>query len=57
MVDSLVGYWDVATLLPVVEGAGGVLTSLTGGNPLEELSAVASAGQIHGEVLGLLQGA
>jgi myo-inositol-1(or 4)-monophosphatase len=57
MVDPDLSYWDVAALLPVIEGAGGMLTSLTGGNPLEELSAVASAGQIHGEVLGLLQGA
>ena len=47
-------YWDIAALLPVVEGAGGTLTSMTGGNPLKDLSAVCTAGGIHGEVIALL---
>ena len=34
MIDPELCYWDVAALLPVVEGAGGVITSMTGGNPL-----------------------
>ena len=42
MIDPDLNYWDVAALGPVIEGAGGVLTSLTGGNPLKELSAVAT---------------
>ncbi len=40
MIDPDLSYWDVAALLPVVEGAGGILTSLTGGNPLKDLSAL-----------------
>ncbi len=54
MVDPDLCYWDVAALLPVVEGAGGTLTSMTGGNPLTDLSAVCTAGGIHGEVVALL---
>lgn len=54
MIDPELCYWDVAALLPVVEGAGGVITSMTGGNPLVDLSAVCSAGTIHEEVLGIL---
>lgn len=54
MIDPDLSYWDVAALLPVVEGAGGVLTSATGGNPLVDLSAVCTAGGIHGEVVALL---
>ncbi len=54
MIDPDLSYWDVAALLPVVEGAGGTLTSVSGGNPLTELSAVCTAGGIHGEVIALL---
>lgn len=54
MIDPDLSYWDVAALLPVVEGAGGTLTGVKGGNPLKELSAVCSAGTIHDEVLALL---
>lgn len=54
MIDPDLSYWDVAALLPVVEGAGGTLTSVSGGNPLTELSAVCTAGGIHGEVVALL---
>ena len=54
MIDPDLSYWDIAALLPVVEGAGGTLTSVTGGNPLKDLSAVCTAGGIHGEVIALL---
>ena len=55
MIDPDLCYWDLVALLPVVEGAGGMITSMTGGNPLTELSAVCTAGgSLHDEVLGLL---
>lgn len=54
MVDPQLGYWDVAALVPVVEGAGGVITGMAGGDPLVELSAVASAGGVHAQVLEIL---
>ena len=56
MVDPDLSYWDLAALVPVVEGAGGVITSATGGNPFEELSAVCTAGGVHDEVLAILKG-
>ena len=54
MIDPELCYWDVAALLPVVEGAGGVISSMKGGNPLVELSAVCPAGAIHQQVLDRL---
>ncbi len=54
MIDPDLCYWDVAALLPVVEGAGGTLTSIDGGNPLTDLSAVCTAGDLHGEVIAML---
>ena len=55
MIDPDLSYWDLAALIPVVEGAGGCITSVSGGNPLTELSAVCTAGGVHDEVLALLK--
>ncbi len=56
MLDPVLSYWDVAALIPVVEGAGGCVTSWTGGNPLESPSLVATAGPLHRQVLESLHG-
>lgn len=42
MIDPDLNYWDVAALVPVIEGAGGCLVSTKGGNPLKDLSSVAT---------------
>ncbi|HEU0200579.1 MAG TPA: inositol monophosphatase family protein [Burkholderiaceae bacterium] len=54
MLDPVLAYWDVAALVPVIEGAGGRLTSWTGGDPLAQPSAIATAGPLHAELLTLL---
>jgi histidinol-phosphatase len=54
MLDPSLAYWDVAAIVPVVEGAGGVVTSWEGGDPLAQPSLIASAGALHPVVLGLL---
>jgi len=51
MLDPTLAYWDVAAIVPVVEGAGGRLTSWSGGSPLAEPSLIATAGPLHDEVL------
>jgi len=51
MLDPSLSYWDVAAIVPVVEGAGGRVTSWDGGDPLERLSLIASGGAVHDEVL------
>jgi histidinol phosphatase-like enzyme (inositol monophosphatase family) len=56
MLDPQLEYWDVAAIVPVVEGAGGRVTSWRGGNPLAEPSLVATAGALHEPVLALLRG-
>jgi myo-inositol-1(or 4)-monophosphatase len=55
MLDPQLGYWDVAAIVPVVEGAGGRVTSWRGGNPLAEPSLVATAGTLHDQVLERLR--
>ncbi len=54
MLDPRLGYWDVAAIVPVMEGAGGVVSSWSGGDPLAERSLVASAGSLHPIALSLL---
>ena len=54
MLDPRLGYWDVAAIVPVIEGAGGVVTSWSGGDPLTEPSLIASAGSLHPIALSLL---
>jgi myo-inositol-1(or 4)-monophosphatase len=54
MLDPSLAYWDVAAIVPVIEGAGGRVASWTGGNPLEELSLIATGGAVHDEVMRVL---
>jgi len=56
MLDPVLAYWDVAAIVPVVEGAGGQVTSWRGGNPLTEPSLIATAGTLHDHVLQQLHG-
>jgi histidinol-phosphatase len=42
MLDPVLSYWDVAAVVPVAEGAGACLSSWHGGDPLADLSLVAT---------------
>jgi len=54
MVDPAMHVWDVAALVPVIEGAGGKITDYYGGDPMSGEGAVATAGPLHEEVIRLL---
>jgi len=56
MLDPTLAYWDVAAIVPVVEGAGGRVSDWLGGDPLAHPSLIASAGPLHAEVLAVLHG-
>ncbi len=51
MLDPQLSYWDVAAIVPVIEGAGGCVSSWRGADPLRDPSLIASAGIVHREVL------
>jgi myo-inositol-1(or 4)-monophosphatase len=55
MLDPTLAYWDVAAIVPVVEGAGGAVTAWDGGDPLAHPSLIASAGPLNAVALGLLK--
>jgi histidinol-phosphatase len=54
-VDPGLSLWDVAALVPIVEEAGGRITSVDGGDPVAGGSAVSSNGALHAAVLAALR--
>ena len=49
--------YDIVALVPIVEGAGGVVTTWTGGSPAQGGAIVASANRtLHDQVLARLAG-
>jgi histidinol-phosphatase len=55
-VEPELSIWDVAALIPVVEEAGGRLSSRSGGASLEGGGALTSNGRLHLAALGVLGG-
>lgn len=54
MIDPIMSRWDLAALIPVVKGAGGVITDYYGNNPASGDSIVAANPSIHAEVIRIL---
>lgn len=54
MTDPILNDWDLMALIPIIEGAGGVITDWQGKNAIGGSGAIATAGTIHDEVLRLL---
>ena len=57
MYDPLMHLWDVAALVPVIRGSGGVITDSKGGPayPADSIVAAATA-ELHSQVIGALRG-
>lgn len=54
MVDPIMHLWDLAALIPIVRGAGGIITDYHGGNPIKSDSIIAASPDIHAEVVRIL---
>jgi histidinol phosphatase-like enzyme (inositol monophosphatase family) len=54
MIDPIMSPWDLLPLIPIVKGAGGVITDYQGNDPIKGKSAIATSGQIHNEVISIL---
>ena len=54
MIDPVLKPWDTMALVPVIEGAGGRVTGIDGGDPLKAQDLLATGGGLHDEVLALL---
>ncbi len=51
MFDPILSPWDLLPLVPVIRGAGGVITDWHGNDPSQGKSAIASSPQLHAEYL------
>jgi len=55
MVDPVMNLWDIAALVPVIRGAGGVITDASGGPPYPATSIVAAANPgLHRQIVAAL---
>lgn len=54
MVDPIMHLWDIAPLVPIVQGAGGIVTDWSGGDPLSGNGLIAASKAIHSEIVRIL---
>ena len=56
MIDPIMNVWDSMALIPIINGAGGMITDYEGNNPVLGNSIIASNKEIHSEVIKNLNG-
>lgn len=54
MIDPIMSPWDLLPLIPIIRGAGGIITDYQGGNPVASKSIVAASPSLHSEIVSLL---
>lgn len=54
MIDPIMSVWDTMALIPIIRGAGGKITDYQGNDPVRGNSTVATAGNIHEDVISVL---
>ncbi|MDO8550614.1 MAG: histidinol-phosphatase [Ignavibacteria bacterium] len=54
MVDPIMNIWDTMALVPVVRGAGGVITDYKGNDAVKGTSIIAASPTIHSDVIKIL---
>ena len=54
MIDPIMNMWDSYALIPIIRGAGGIITDYHGNNPVKGNDIIAAAPIIHAEVIHLL---
>lgn len=51
MVDPIMSFWDIAAIVPIIKGAGGVITDYHGNDPLKGKSIIAASREIHSKII------
>ncbi len=51
MIDPIMSFWDIAAVVPIIKGAGGIITDYHGNNPLQGNSIIAASSDIHQQVI------
>jgi myo-inositol-1(or 4)-monophosphatase len=55
MLDPIMNPWDIAALVPIVRGAGGIITDWHGGDPVKGDSIIAANPTLHPHVIAALR--
>lgn len=56
MIDAIMSTWDITALVPIIRGAGGVVTDYQGNDPVNANSIIAATPGLHAEVIKQLNG-
>lgn len=51
MVDPIMSFWDTAAIVPIIKGAGGVITDYYGNDPVKGNSIIAAPPELHPKVI------
>jgi histidinol phosphatase-like enzyme (inositol monophosphatase family) len=54
MIDPIMSFWDKMALIPIVKGAGGIITDYKGNDPLRGNSIIAASPIVHSQVIKYL---
>ncbi len=54
MIDPIMSIWDSAALIPIIRGAGGIITDYQGNDPMNGDSIVAASKNLHSTVIDIL---
>jgi myo-inositol-1(or 4)-monophosphatase len=54
MIDPIMSVWDTMALIPIIKGAGGIITDYQGLDPVKGNSTVAATPNIHSQVIDIL---
>ncbi len=54
MIDPIMSVWDTLPLIPIIKGAGGIITDYQGNDPVGGSSIIAASAGIHNEVINIL---
>jgi len=54
MIDPIMSFWDTMALIPIIKGAGGIITNYKGEDPVYGKSIIAASPDIHSQVIECL---
>ena len=54
MIDPIMSDWDKMALIPIIKGAGGVITDYHGGDPVKGDSTIATVKGLHSKIIEML---
>lgn len=54
MIDPIVAKWDFLPLIPIIRGAGGIITDWEGNDPAEGNSIIAATAGIHADIIRII---